>query len=231
LQHNKFINNQLTTDFLQKEQIVVTNPDPLLAAYMASAIYYLRSQEVDDKLLSDTFGWQILSKRQWNMNYIVYEEQYEITILPNNSQKVTLQYQNQQVTWNLKITNHTLQIDDGNQNWQVLFTELKNKYILYQNAIPTTVTIANYPENIHNNNLLSSNYGKLTAPMPATVVAIMKPRGSKIKTGDCLMVLEAMKMEHTINSPTDGLITEIFYQIGDQVSEGAQLISIEITTP
>ena len=68
---------------------------------------------------------------------------------------------------------------------------------------------------------------QLTAPMPATVVAILKTKGEVITMGERLMVLEAMKMEHTILSPKAGVITDIFYDIGAQVHEGATLLAIE----
>lgn len=68
--------------------------------------------------------------------------------------------------------------------------------------------------------------GQLTAPMPATVVAILKNIGEKVKAGDRLIVLEAMKMEHTIHAPTDGTLLDIFYAVGAQVNEGEELLSL-----
>ncbi len=62
--------------------------------------------------------------------------------------------------------------------------------------------------------------------MPATVVAVLKNKGDVVKAGERLMVLEAMKMEHSLHAPTDGTLTEIFYDVGAQVSEGAQLVSL-----
>ena len=66
--------------------------------------------------------------------------------------------------------------------------------------------------------------GKLTAPMPGKVIAIQVKIGDKVKVGDPLIVVEAMKMEHTITAPIDGEVAEINYATGDQVAEGDQLI-------
>lgn len=66
--------------------------------------------------------------------------------------------------------------------------------------------------------------GKLTAPMPGKVIAIHVKPGSKVKVGDPLLVVEAMKMEHTITAPFDGEVFEINYAQGEQVNEGDQLI-------
>jgi 3-methylcrotonyl-CoA carboxylase alpha subunit len=48
-----------------------------------------------------------------------------------------------------------------------------------------------------------------------------------VAKGDALLVLEAMKMEHTITAPADGVVKEVHYAAGEQVLEGAELISLE----
>ena len=67
--------------------------------------------------------------------------------------------------------------------------------------------------------------GRLTAPMPGKVVAVLASAGQKVKQGDPLVIMEAMKMEHTIAAPSDGLVEEMLYQVGDQVSDGAPLLA------
>jgi 3-methylcrotonyl-CoA carboxylase alpha subunit len=67
--------------------------------------------------------------------------------------------------------------------------------------------------------------GRLTAPMPGKVVAVLASKGQQVKKGDALVIMEAMKMEHTIAAPSDGLVEEILYQVGDQVADGAPLLA------
>ncbi|WP_374046063.1 acetyl-CoA carboxylase biotin carboxylase subunit [Massilia sp. R2A-15] len=67
--------------------------------------------------------------------------------------------------------------------------------------------------------------GRLTAPMPGKVVAVLASKGQQVKKGDALVIMEAMKMEHTIAAPSDGLVEEILYQVGDQVTDGAPLLA------
>jgi len=69
--------------------------------------------------------------------------------------------------------------------------------------------------------------GSLAAPMPGKVIKVMTSAGSKVSKGDALLILEAMKMEHTITAPADGTVTEIHYAAGEQVLEGAELITLE----
>jgi len=69
--------------------------------------------------------------------------------------------------------------------------------------------------------------GSLAAPMPGKVIKVMTSAGAKVSKGDALLILEAMKMEHTITAPADGLVKEIHYAAGEQVLEGAELITLE----
>ena len=69
--------------------------------------------------------------------------------------------------------------------------------------------------------------GRLTAPMPGKVVAVMASSGQEVKKGEPLVIMEAMKMEHTISAPSDGLVEEVLYQVGDQVADGAPLLAFK----
>jgi 3-methylcrotonyl-CoA carboxylase alpha subunit len=68
--------------------------------------------------------------------------------------------------------------------------------------------------------------GRLTAPMPGKVVSFGVQAGDKVSKGQVLAVMEAMKMEHTIAAPADGVVAELLYAPGDQVAEGAELLKI-----
>jgi 3-methylcrotonyl-CoA carboxylase alpha subunit len=69
--------------------------------------------------------------------------------------------------------------------------------------------------------------GRLTAPMPGKVVAVIAKDGQTVRKGEPLVIMEAMKMEHTIAAPSDGLVEEILYQVGDQVADGAPLLAFK----
>ena len=69
--------------------------------------------------------------------------------------------------------------------------------------------------------------GRLTAPMPGKVVAVLAEKGKEVKKGDALVIMEAMKMEHTIAAPHDGLVEEVLYSVGDQVADGAPLLAFK----
>jgi len=69
--------------------------------------------------------------------------------------------------------------------------------------------------------------GHLRAPMSGMVVAIMVKPGDAVLRGAPLLILEAMKMEHTIAAPAAGTVSAVNYRQGDQVAEGADLIAID----
>ncbi len=70
--------------------------------------------------------------------------------------------------------------------------------------------------------------GHLTAPMSGTVVAVMVKAGDRVDKGAPLMILEAMKMEHTIAAPAAGVVTAVNFGAGDRVKEGADLVDVDV---
>jgi len=69
--------------------------------------------------------------------------------------------------------------------------------------------------------------GNLAAPMNGTVVTLLVDPGIPVTKGETLMVMEAMKMEHSIAAPSDGKVSEFFYQPGELVDGGAELLAFE----
>ncbi|ARP79454.1 3-methylcrotonyl-CoA carboxylase [Bordetella genomosp. 8] len=69
--------------------------------------------------------------------------------------------------------------------------------------------------------------GDMSAPMPGKIISIGVSAGDTVSKGQPLLVMEAMKMEHTIAAAADGEVAELFYAVGDQVPEGAVLISLK----
>ena len=66
--------------------------------------------------------------------------------------------------------------------------------------------------------------GSLNAPMPGKILATYVTVGQTVQRGDALVLMEAMKMEHTISAPDDGVVAEVCYGEGDTVDDGAVLV-------
>jgi 3-methylcrotonyl-CoA carboxylase alpha subunit len=92
---------------------------------------------------------------------------------------------------------------------------------VFENGLTTVLTLADPLAHAGED---AGEGGRLTAPMPGRIVAVLAQQGSKVAKGTPLIVMEAMKMEHTIAAPADGELQEVLFTVGDQVTEGAQLV-------
>lgn len=72
-----------------------------------------------------------------------------------------------------------------------------------------------------------SGGGDMTSPMPGKVLKVMVNVGQKVSSGDSLLVMEAMKMEHTIKASKDGVIKTICFSENELVDGGVELIKME----
>jgi biotin carboxyl carrier protein len=68
--------------------------------------------------------------------------------------------------------------------------------------------------------------GSLLTPLPGTVVAVHVVAGQSVKRGAPLVTVEAMKMEHTLTAPYDGVVSRIAFGLSDRVAAGAVLVEM-----
>lgn len=72
-----------------------------------------------------------------------------------------------------------------------------------------------------------ASVGGLVSPMPGKILKVLVASGDQVSKGQALLVMEAMKMEHTIKAPYDGLVSKLPYKEGDQVQGGEELLVLE----
>ncbi len=115
---------------------------------------------------------------------------------------------------------------DGHRS-QTLVAHIDNSISLYQEqgVFKFSQILPDHGENLGNDNL-----GGLTAPMNGTMVRVLVSSGEQVSKGQPLIIMEAMKMEHTIKAPTDGIVDEIFFNAGDMVDGGAELLAFSAQT-
>lgn len=221
VQNPHFIHADLGTQFLNEYPIEIPTLDPRIMLMFAASLDYVEVlSNCHDALTKDTFAWQMHLSSHWCTRMIINGERHDLIISPINAHELSLQYHEETLHISVKKTNdHQLEIHDGQHPYKAMIEYHHDSRILYTAQGPITLDPFTWEPSA------SSLYdtGKLTAPMPATVVAILKNKGDSIKAGDRLIVLEAMKMEHTVHAPHDGLLEELFYDIGAQVNEGAEL--------
>ncbi len=76
-------------------------------------------------------------------------------------------------------------------------------------------------------NQRSETQSSLRSPMPGQIIQVMVEEGQQVKQGDLLMIMEAMKMEHRIEAPYDGIVESLRYQLGDKVPQDAVLLALK----
>ncbi len=107
----------------------------------------------------------------------------------------------------------------------------KKIYTIVVNGNIYTVSIKDEIDTLIENMGLSSKAShkedEVKAPMPGLIIDVEITEGQKVKEGDPLLVLEAMKMESTFTSPKEGVVQHIFVKKGDTVDKGQVLVKIE----
>jgi len=78
-----------------------------------------------------------------------------------------------------------------------------------------------------NSSKTKQNEGSLLSPMPGTIIEILVKKGQRVRQGQTLMVMEAMKMEHKIQAPKAGKISSLIHEVGQRVDMGVILIEIK----
>lgn len=223
-QHPKFIKAEISTDFLDKETISLTQPDTQLTLLMTVGFDYLMTvQSLPDALFQDCFAWQLNSNRSWTCRYQDEDEVIAVLIQAINANRLIVHLKDTAYSMEVRMMEDKLWVEINKQCHQAYVFNQKNKLTLFTENGATSISRFNW-----SSMETQTQTGQLTAPMPSTVVAILKQVGDAVKAGEGLIVLEAMKMEHTVHAPRDGVLSEIFYPIGSQVDEGAQLLALSL---
>ena len=118
--------------------------------------------------------------------------------------------------------NHTLWLEGARisaQSW----TSNETVYV-FTDAGRDEITLIDIMAHVGEDN---AAVGSLKSPMPGQVVAFKVAVGDTVKKGEPLAVIEAMKIEHTITAPTDGVVAELLFGAGDLVADGDELLRID----
>ncbi|TAL64591.1 MAG: acetyl/propionyl/methylcrotonyl-CoA carboxylase subunit alpha [Legionella sp.] len=222
--HPKFLNTELSTDFLTENSIEMISPNKDRALLLAIAYDYWHTvNTIRDPLLQDTFAWHRPQTGHWTWRYYKDDVLIQALVTPMNKEQFRVELGEIEHIVKVLLNDDKLSIDTQQQSERAIVENRGDLLTFYSEQGQITIERFNWNKlNIHT----TKHKNQLTAPMPATVVAILKNIGESVKAGDRLIVLEAMKMEHTIHAPTDGVLKDIFYAVGSQVNEGAELLSL-----
>ena len=159
----------------------------------------------------------------WPLEFSLDNILYNMQIVDIAADNFTVLYESQRHQVFFSICAQQLCIEFAEKSYQLKYVRQKNitiistkdhSYELHQSSNKTAT--------LHNQTLET----KIRAPMAATIVAVYKKTGDEVKKGDALVVLEAMKMEHTIYAPENGHLTALFFTEGQQIQDGSELLEL-----
>ncbi len=223
VKHPDFIHSQFTTHFIENNPFVPQEQNTWQALILAASFDYLNIH-TDDPIQEDAWAWH---RTSWPAYYEHQGITYCVTVTPINRHEWHLQWDKHGTVLKGHLGQgqnvYELTLDHGQCIQTIDVTQQHHLLTFFTPLSPLTI------KQHHDENPTTApvSQNQLTAPMPATVVAILKQQGESVAPGDALLVLEAMKMEHTIHAPMSGLIAEVFYAVGDQVDEGVLLVALE----
>ncbi len=251
-----FVDAELDTGFIEKHQALIFHEDQqtLSQELPMAALYLLLKQAQDAKQVAtastdpsspwhQAIGWRLNQPNQVSLTLAhstLHEEQiFEITSVQKPSS-------NGDVTYHIHIGDkrHNCQgqicgsqldfIIDGyrgsaqiaiNEHQQAQYKRSQNKQI----SLFRPNGVFNFTQVLPDlgDNEAEHQSGGLSAPMNGTMVAVLVNAGDSVVKNQPLVIMEAMKMEHTIKAPSDGTVTDVFFTAGDMVDGGAELLSFE----
>ena len=224
-----FAEANLDTALIQRETAVLFNQEPVglplaAAAAMAQTLLAEKAQESADPF-SRRDGWQShgVTVRRFEFEFHGEAAKASLTCLHDGG----LQLSVGDVAGPLVFSQGAQGIDiqfAGQRLTAQVFTQGEADYVFTSRGATqiTAIDLLAHAGESH------SEGGRLTAPMPGKVVSFAVKAGDKVGKGQPLAVMEAMKMEHTIAAPADGVVLELLYAPGDQVAEGAELLKIGV---
>lgn len=228
LRHPGFLAGDTTTDFIERHapaRALVLSEDELHDAAVAAALWLQgRNRHEAPVLASVPSGWrnarlpdQRVELRHGDRTIAVdYHVRRDGTVaLATGSARV--------VAW----TPTSIDLAVNDRRWRARITAAAHH--LYVQVPRGTVEFA--PVSRFRVPGVVDTVGGLLAPMPGVVIDLRASVGEHVRAGATLVVLEAMKMEHPITAPSDGVVSAILVQKGQQVDGGAELLAFEPDEP
>ena len=225
LRSDEFLQGNTTTDFLEKAKIkdeINLSEKEIYFLAIAASLWIQGKNRFESEVLSNlSSGWNNarLPMQEVKLQYkdkpltVKYKNNREGIFTTDNNNLAKI------ISWdknfidieidNVRIRSKITYEDD------LLLIQSKSGDVLFK-ILPKFETVKKV-----------SIDGGLNAPMPGKVVEVKIKKGAKIKKGDTLVILEAMKMEHKVLAPSDGKVKEILIHKDEQVENGATLVVLD----
>jgi 3-methylcrotonyl-CoA carboxylase alpha subunit len=224
-----FATADLDTGLIERNQdALFPAMQPASKQVLALAAASLLSSERDHVAANDpwaqTSGWRMNAVMQRTLEFGDEANKYPV-VIGYEGHGWSLQHGDSTATMVLAAhdaTDLTLKLDDATVRGAVV--REGDVFHVFHDGLHTAL---NYNDPLAHAGESEAEGGRLTAPMPGKIVAVLIENGKTVEKGTPLLIMEAMKMEHTISAPANGTVEEMLYAVGDQVAEGAQLLAFK----
>jgi len=231
LENNSFLKGKTTSDFIPREHkklFKAVDKKLLDNAMKASALWLQEHNKKDNKklyFLPRNWTNGILPKQDiiFEFNDEEYKFQYENN---NNHIQIHREHFKRLSTSSVLI----ISVDEEHIHCEIDGIVIKAFISCFHDEITINsgsgdLVFKVLPKFLDPNEIIIE--GSLTAPMPGKILNINVKKGADVKAGETLLILEAMKMEHTIKATSDGKVVELYVKTGEQVESGSDLMKIE----
>jgi 3-methylcrotonyl-CoA carboxylase alpha subunit len=216
---------------LGMEYDVNPNSLPLAALYLALS----QQQRVDeyakasgdcDSPWNNANNWRLNQAAEHRFTLKIGDESHVVSVTVNSATDSSFNIRSGDVSYtaNGSLAGRILKANIDGHKLTATVSAHNGSYSLFSNARTVHFSIVGHDLGDNSND---AGENQLLAPMNGTVVSHLVDAGSIVSKGTPLMIMEAMKMEHTIRAPADGTVTVFYFQAGELVSGGAELILFE----
>jgi 3-methylcrotonyl-CoA carboxylase alpha subunit len=234
---DSFATAKLDTALIQREEKALFAQEPLglaltAASVVANTLHRERALTGNDPF-SSRDGWRAYGVATRNFGFVFHDASYDavLTYAHDGSLQLNVADADGDVSGVLAFREDgdALHISFAQQKARVqVFHETQGHEDVAHVFAPQGATRITVVDALAHAGEVQEAGGRLTAPMPGKVVSFAVAAGDKVKAGQPLAVMEAMKMEHTIAAPADGEVLELLYAPGDQVAEGEELLKLKV---
>ena len=231
LENNSFLKGKTTSDFIPREHkklFKAVDKKLLDSAMKASALWLQEYNKKDNKklhFLPRNWTNGILPKQ--DITFEFNDEEYKFQYKNNNNHIQIHREHFERLSTSSALI---ISVDEEHIHCEIDGIAIKAFISCFHDEITINsgsgdLVFKVLPKFIDPNEIIIE--GSLTAPMPGKILNINVKKGSSVKAGETLLILEAMKMEHTIKATSDGQVIELYVKTGDQVESGSDLMKIE----
>ena len=225
LRTKDFLDGKTTSDFIEKtnpQRAVILEGSMLENALSAAALWIQGQNRESANILKEIpTGWRNSRLPRQKINFRYLEKDLEVTYKANRDGSFDVN--DGTVARVVKWTSSGIDIEVNKSRFFSKVTRDNDNIVVHGpwgDALFTILPRFTLPGS-------EAQAGGLIAPMPGKVVDLKVKTGSKVKKGDTLVILEAMKMEHQVKAPEDGKITKVLIKKDDQLENGALLMVLD----